>query len=190
MYNYITYWFNKGQIVNLILVYYVKALDRVHHDVLFDKFGEIGITGNHYDWIKSVLLNHYMSVSISNRKSPLTPSLSGVPQRPVLSPLLFLIFINHIASHLTCKIMMIAGDLKLYFHHNSTSAPRLASLDLQHNTDILLRTSQSWGLRFSTEKCVHLWSSRFHLGDQNLYFLGDVPIKCTSSHKDLGMTVM
>ena len=40
--------------------------------------------------------------------------LSGVPQGSVLGPLLFLVFINHVASQLSCKHKIFADDLKIY----------------------------------------------------------------------------
>ena len=40
--------------------------------------------------------------------------LSGVPQRSVLSPVLFIIYINDIDDNLTRRVLKFADDTKLY----------------------------------------------------------------------------
>ena len=52
-YDYITYWYDQGLVVDLILFDFVKAFDRVHHQTLIDKLVAIGISGNLLQWITS-----------------------------------------------------------------------------------------------------------------------------------------
>ena len=43
----------------------------------------------------------------------------GISQGSVLGPLLFLIYIYHIAAKLTCKFGIFVDDLKIYVHGGS-----------------------------------------------------------------------
>ena len=96
-----------------------------------------------------------MHVTVGGSISNSAQITSGVPQGSVLGPLLFILFINHLGSSLTCNYMMFADDLKLYFHHSAdTSNP--ASFDLQHNINTLSSVADSWGLKFAPGKCVHM----------------------------------
>lgn len=188
-YNKITQWYDRCLVVDLILFDFVKAFDRVHHRTLLDKLLAIGITGNLWRWISSFLTNRRMLVSVSGSLSSDVNIASGVPQGSVLGPLLFIIFVNHICSSLTCNYMMFADDLKLYLQHPDNSS-FLASPDLQHNINSLASTSASWGLQFAPQKCVHI---RFRRGRDvdvgPLYFLDGVGLRLVDSHKDLGITV-
>lgn len=194
-YDYITYWYDQGQVVDLILFDFVKAFDRVHHQTLIDKLVTIGISGNLLQWITSFLLGRSMKVSINGLTSVSKPVLSGVPQGSVLGPLLFLIFINHTCSQIQCNYKMFADDLKLYFHSSALSYGCSLSLPgMQDNIDQLASTAASWGLRFSASKCVHLRFARERCAQAEdlitpIYTLNDSPITQNFSHKDLGVTV-
>lgn len=194
-YDHITYWYDQGQVVDLILFDFVKAFDRVHHQTLIDKLVAIGIAGNLLQWITSFLLGRSMQVTINGHASHPKPVSSGVPQGSVLGPLLFLIFINHICSQIQCKYKMFADDLKLYLHSSAPSPNCLRSLPgMQNNIDLLSSTAASWGLRFSTGKCVHLrFARQRHVQAENLetsiYTLNGNPINQSFSHSDLGVTV-
>ena len=126
---------------------------------------------------------------INGTQSRARPVTSGVPQGSVLGPLLFLLFVNHLGSHLTCDYMLFADDLKLYLQHPDKSY-QLTSLALQDNINILTSTAASWGLKFAPGKCVHL---RFQRGygplAQNMYHINGDFLQTVKSHKDLGVNV-
>ena len=190
-YDHVTSMYDQGHTVDLILFDYAKAFDKVHFLTLLDKLRSIGISGNLLNWIYSFLFGRSMHVSVSGHPSDSRPVLSGVPQGSVLGPLLFLIYINYIASEITCRYAMFADDLKLYLHLSTTQDPTAPSPELQHNIDTLCSISESWGLEFSPSKCFHLRFSR-HLTlpvRNNYYYLSNSPIETVSSHGDLGVTV-
>ena len=194
-YDHVTYWYDQGHVVDLILFDFVKAFDRVHHQTLIDKLAAIEISGSLLQWITSFLLGREMKVSISGNVSASRPVLSGVPQGSVLGPLLFLIFINYICSRIQCNYKMFADDLKLYFHSSAPSPGSSQSLpNMQDSINLLSAVASSWGLRFSTDKCVHFRFARQRHAQADhlqapLYNLDGSPIEPSSSHKDLGVTV-
>jgi len=191
-YNYITDWYDKGMVVDLIFFDFKKAFDVVHHKTLLDKLVSIGIAGNLLAWIKSFLCGRLMKVCVGGAFSSTRDVLSGVPQGSVLGPLLFLIFINHIGSQLSSKYMIFADDLKLYFHIPKSKLNNVNYIEeIQEDINTLFNTASSWGLSFAADKCVHL---RYARSVQvpvvgSFYTLNGAPIQSRSFHKDLGITV-
>ncbi len=55
--------------VNLILLDFSKAFDRVLHEHLFSKLEYYGICGQTINWIRSLLNNHTLNVSVSDEAS-------------------------------------------------------------------------------------------------------------------------
>ena len=122
--------------------------------------------------------------------------LSGVPQGSVLGPLLFLIYINHIASQLSCKYKIFADDLKIYAC--TDSLPTDVADDkpltvLQSDVDALSHISESWGLHINASKCAVLRFSRSSWNqreiDTSQYVLNGNVLPFVNSHRDLGVTV-
>lgn len=106
-----------------------------------------------------------MSITVSGIHSRAHPVTSCVFEGSVLAPLLFLIFINHLGSNLICNYMIIVDDLNLYIQHSAM--PNLTiSGELQHSISTLAHIASSWGLKFATNKCVHL---RFKHGADPLH---------------------
>ena len=184
---------DEGGIVDVILFDYSKAFDVVHHGILIEKLHCLGIQGNSLQWIESFLTGRLMNVAVKGVMSKPRKVLSGVPQGSVLGPLLFLIYINHIASKLSCKYKIFADDLKIYacVHHRSfpvVTAP--STTDVQSDIDLLYITSSSWGLQMNPKKCAVLRFSRaYHDLTPAEYVMNGLTIPSVNSHLDLGVLV-
>ena len=75
-----------------------KAFDKVWKDGLRQKLRKNGVTGCMYNWISQYLNNRKARVYVNGSYSRKKTMKEGVPQGGVLSPTLFLVFINDIAK--------------------------------------------------------------------------------------------
>ncbi len=98
-----------------------KAFDRVFHKALIFKLPSYGFYPAFCSFLSSFLSGHSNAAVVDGHCSTPKPINSGVPQGSVLSPTLFLLFINDLLSLTNCPIHSYADDTTL---HYSTSFNR------------------------------------------------------------------
>ena len=100
--------------IDIIMLDYSKAFDKINHSILLFKLKKLGISGQIGKWIGNFLLNRTQHVTIDGEISSESHVISGVPQGTILGPVLFLIYIADIGDCLTSSNMAsYADDSKL-----------------------------------------------------------------------------
>jgi ribonuclease P/MRP protein subunit RPP40 len=135
-------------------------------------------------WIESFLTNRTQCVRVGNVLSPPVEVTSGTPQGGVLSPLLFLLYINDLPECLgaNVKCKMYADDAKIYqiFHRSDVN-----NQSLQHSLDSVSVWASTWQMKLAAEKCHVL-----RIGYKNplrVLSVGDVALASVENVNDLGI---
>ena len=120
--------------------------------------------------------------------SRLKSVISGVPQRSVLGPLLFVIFINDLVEILPQNIVvkLFADDVKLYSEINCD-----ANLSDMHDCiSKLVKWANLWQLKVSVSKCCTLdlfLNKRLMLTKHS--FIDDTALERAVKQRDLGVII-
>ncbi len=135
--------------VDVGIMDFSKAFDKVPHRRLLEKAKHYGIRGNLAAWIDSFLSGRSQKVLLEGHSSSPASVTSGVPQGTVLGPILFLIYVNDIGQNIDCNIRLFADDCIVY---KEISAVTDAS-KLQQNINLLMDWEQKWQMSFNIQKC-------------------------------------
>ncbi|GFQ82505.1 probable RNA-directed DNA polymerase from transposon BS [Trichonephila clavata] len=95
------------------------AFDRVWRQKLIEILHSLCISGNILLWINDFLRDRRFAVSVNGRFSRTHRSWAGIPQGSVLSPLLFLLYMNTVDNHIVneAKIECYADDTTIWHSH-------------------------------------------------------------------------
>lgn len=144
--------FARGKRVCGLLFDIRKAFDRVWHDGLIHKLMRMGVPEYLTLWIRSFLDDRRFLVSVGKVLSDEGRVETGVPQGAVLSPVLFLVFINDVPSRNvmnTAYSMLFADDLCLFYVFRR---PGHVRVQVQKYLDELEKWLFKWRLKVAVEK--------------------------------------
>jgi hypothetical protein len=86
-----------------------NVFDLVPHSLLLHKLSALGLSGGYVNWFRSYLSGRQSRVCVSGALSSPFKILSGVPQRSVLGPLLFNVFITDMCRSCPFQISTFCG---------------------------------------------------------------------------------
>ena len=107
---------SEGLFTGMVLLDLLKAFDTVDHNILCGKLTNIGIQAH---WFQSYLSGRSQMVGLDGILSDSSPVTCGVPQGSILGPLLFLCYVNDMATSIDadCKLILYADDSAILFSH-------------------------------------------------------------------------
>ena len=141
--------FRKGKVSGVLSLDIRKAFDSVNHDALLVKLWRLGIRGKMFYWIRAFLTNRKSCVRLPGHVSKWMEFEFGVPQGSVISPFLFLVYIDDIFEKVYSRPFLFADDGILFIE-----ADTLMDLEqiLNHDMRELEAWSDTWKLAFTPEK--------------------------------------
>jgi hypothetical protein len=153
-----------------------KAFDRVWHDgLMFKLYDQFRVAGRCWSWIRAFLFGRRLRVRLNGLLSGWHDVENGVPQGSVLAPLLFLVYINDLASQVEavgCESSLFADDgalmpklpsdftslvLRGTAHHRVPYRARPDSTlrdALQSGLEVTHRWSVMWRMEWGIKKCA------------------------------------
>jgi ribonuclease HI/uncharacterized protein YaaR (DUF327 family) len=130
-----------------------KAFDKVWKEGLLLKLLTAGVAGSMFSWLRSFLSHRTARVKLNNSFSQTIKIREGVPQGGVISPTLFVVFINDITNNLTRHVAraLHADDFAMWNAAESTQTAVVRMQDALNNT---AKWAKDWCVTINTLKTV------------------------------------
>ena len=102
--------FDSSKYVAAVFFDLQKAFDRVWHKGLLCKLEAAGVRGAPLQWFQSYLSDRRQSTRVADAVSSTLQLSAGVPQGAILSPLLFILYVNDITQVSSADVNLLADD--------------------------------------------------------------------------------
>ena len=178
-----------GEYVMGLFLDFSKAFDTVNHDILFTKLKFYGIRGTALDWFESYLSNRMQYVEYNGVQSSKQRISCGVPQGSILGPILFLLYINDLAS-VSEKLFAIlfADDSNMFLTgKNPNDLVTIMNEEIKHVTDWLTVNKLSLNLKKTHYIIFHKQRAKFSISEELI--IGGMKIEMKSCTKFLGVMI-
>jgi len=178
------YMNNKTQI-DIGILDFSKAFDKVAHARLIQKLEFYGIRGKPLHWINSFLSNRTQQVVVEGSYSTSSKVTSGVPQGSVLGPTLFLIYINDLVMNIQSTVRLFADDCLIYRPIETATDHQILQEDLQK----LSNWADKWKMKFNINKCCIMQLSKCHHVSEFSYSMSGQALNIVEQHSYLGVII-
>ena len=177
---------SNGTQLDCIYTDFYAAFQSVDHRFLLHKLERsYSVKGPALALITSFLYNRQQRVVLNGQTSPWVPVTSGTPEGSLLSPLLFLLFINDLPLYVQSKCLMYADDVKMYREVRSGADGDLLHADLHR----LVNWSSVWKLKLNVSKCKVFTITLKRSPVINSYVIGNEMLERVSMMRDLGVVL-
>ena len=135
----------------LVLLDFSQAFDTVWRQRLLTSMLDLGVPASYVRWIYQFLCNRQARVKFNGTTSSSRQLHQGVPQGSVLSPLLFIFYINNLAKLLPADNIncMFADDVSILSTHRDKQK---AVESVQRAVDIVVEWCAEWKLKLNATK--------------------------------------
>ena len=138
-----------GHNMDIVMLDYAKAFDKINISKLLYKLKSIGIGGEIGKWLGNFLIKRTQRIANEGHLSSESTVLSGVPQGTILGPILFLIYISDIGESLKIsKMSSYADDSKVYSKIQSPED----SKNLQSDLNSIYKWTEENLMQFNSDK--------------------------------------
>ena len=173
---------DKKETVDMAILDFTKAFDKVPHKRTIHKLNYYGISGYIATWIETFLIGRTQQVVVNGAASSSTIVTYGVPQRTVLGPLLFLLYINDLPDKLSTSVRLFADDCILYTPIRTQNDSSLLQNDLLK----LQKWQDTWLMKFNPGKCYTMTLAT-RTPTPNMYTFCGQTLTSVDSHCYLGI---
>ena len=170
--------------VDVAILDFSKAFDKVPHRRLIHKLNYYGITGSLQNWFQSFLTDRTQRVLVDGQASDAAPVISGVPQGTVTGPLLFLLYINDLPAKLQSTCRLFADDCLIYTPISTSGDSSVLQKDLRS----LEKWQEDWLMRFNPSKCATM-SIAARAPTKRIYNFCGQQLESVTSHPYLGVEI-
>ena len=164
-----------------------KTFDKVCHKGLLYKLKSMGISGEFYNLLENYLSGRLQRVIPDGQTSSRRPILAGVPQRLILDPLLFLIYINDLPNKLKSNVKVFADDTSLF---TIVKDENESANVLKNDLSLISEWAFNWKMLFNlypTKPAEEVFSRKKKTLNHPTLTLNNIHVEIESSQKHLGL---
>jgi len=158
-----------------------KAYDRVYRNGLWYKLWKLGLKGKIWRILKNIYRKVESSILIGDRRTAWFTIEVGLRQGCILSPILFLLFINdlkEVVDRLNKGVQVGNRRISILFFADDIAVLAETQEDLEYMLEVIYQYSKYWRFRFNLDKCGVV-VFQYHLRPPIVYGNCTTECKCT-----------